>query len=77
MYDEKINYIHYIFVTGPCEFLVMYDASTIRHNRARVTGPCEFLVMYDLKITYCCVRWVTGPCEFLVMYDVIHLDFLL
>ena len=32
-------------VTGPCEFLVMYDNSEVKHLKIGVTGPCEFLVM--------------------------------
>ena len=34
-------------VTGPCEFLVMYDACLKILSESLVTGPCEFLVMYD------------------------------
>ena len=34
-------------VTGPCEFLVMYDLNSYLHKARAVTGPCEFLVMYD------------------------------
>ena len=36
-------------VTGPCEFLVMYDQELCKTNEFCVTGPCEFLVMYDCK----------------------------
>ena len=34
-------------VTGPCEFLVMYDIKCYQRLYQQVTGPCEFLVMYD------------------------------
>ena len=34
-------------VTGPCEFLVMYDLIVYILQLCIVTGPCEFLVMYD------------------------------
>ena len=34
-------------VTGPCEFLVMYDDKQDIIMELFVTGPCEFLVMYD------------------------------
>ena len=36
-----------LVVTGPCEFLVMYDYQLDLRATNQVTGPCEFLVMYD------------------------------
>ena len=51
MYDledfDKITYL----VTGPCEFLVMYDGLLRHPPMSDVTGPCEFLVMYDSTST--------------------------
>ena len=35
-------------VTGPREFLVMYDKYYYLNCKILVTGPCEFLVMYDV-----------------------------
>ena len=54
MYDImlKINYKGY--VTGPCEFLVMYDEIENDYDPEIVTGPCEFLVMYDNYLVYFC-----------------------
>ena len=43
----KIYLVIYI-VTGPCEFLVMYDFLNLNLYQLNVTGPCEFLVMYDI-----------------------------
>ena len=59
-----------IMVTGPCEFLVMYDIKPFIIKSIIVTGPCEFLVMYDGIGLILKVIIVTGPCEFLVMYDI-------
>ena len=59
----------YKFVTGPCEFLVMYDIFNLLGTIVQVTGPCEFLVMYDALDWSSIMYSVTGPCEFLVMYD--------
>ena len=43
-----MNYPKYLErVTGPCEFLVMYDKFKSFVYVLIVTGPCEFLVMYD------------------------------
>ena len=39
-----------VAVTGPCEFLVMYDGTIKTINGTKVTGPCEFLVMYDFLL---------------------------
>ena len=47
MYDLISNFNYLDRVTGPCEFLVMYDITMIILGKASVTGPCEFLVMYD------------------------------
>ena len=55
-------------VTGPCEFLVMYDHFFSSYDYRKVTGPCEFLVMYDYFVVNCVILVVTGPCEFLVVY---------
>ena len=57
-------------VTGPCEFLVMYDITQYIKANIKVTGPCEFLVMYDYIFKRKHARCVTEPCEFLVMYDI-------
>ena len=47
MYDRLFLILLSICVTGPCEFLVMYDFIIFNKFNHRVTGPCEFLVMYD------------------------------
>ena len=47
MYDCEIDDVELGKVTGPCEFLVMYDELTLQLLTILVTGPCEFLVMYD------------------------------
>ena len=48
MYDQIILLILEYYVTGPCEFLVMYDIEMQDLSLHDVTGPCEFLVMYDI-----------------------------
>ena len=48
MYDEWKQCKKLILVTGPCEFLVMYDLKMDLLILLMVTGPCEFLVMYDI-----------------------------
>ena len=48
MYDQIFYNFCVIIVTGPCEFLVMYDIWNGNRIRNIVTGPCEFLVMYDI-----------------------------
>ena len=50
MYDGMKLNDRNINVTGPCEFLVMYDQLLLLNEVAIVTGPCEFLVMYKKKI---------------------------
>ena len=47
MYDNERILVDYKVVTGPCEFLVMYDSIFCFLIPLKVTGPCEFLVMYD------------------------------
>ena len=69
MYDLQETLDYFTAVTGPCEFLVMYDNKLWDIQCLGVTGPCEFLVMYDYNWWNTTKHWVTGPCEFLVMYD--------
>ena len=52
MYDNSIQDINLLVVTGPCEFLVMYDLVSFILLLQMVTGPCEFLVMYDFLLEY-------------------------
>ena len=47
MYDTVLYNRYILGVTGPCEFLVMYDCKGLTAIGSPVTGPCEFLVMYD------------------------------
>ena len=70
MYDLYFTFKLTAPVTGPCEFLVMYDPVGEPNKQNNVTGPCEFLVMYDVKYWSRGFARVTGPCEFLVMYDI-------
>ena len=74
MYDEIIGWFTTEDVTGPCEFLVMYDWWNKNWYKIYVTGPCEFLVMYDhredfyrLQISYRTL-WIFSnvwPCDVL------------
>ena len=52
MYDENMVFDKDENVTGPCEFLVMYDLYHLLSSTIKVTGPCEFLVMYDLDLFF-------------------------
>ena len=53
-----------VSVTGPCEFLVMYDANVILEVIPPVTGPCEFLVMYDINTVITSSSRLQDPVNF-------------
>ena len=47
MYNSYCLFLLIYLVTGPCEFLVMYNSEDVNADGDGVTGPCEFLVMYN------------------------------